>query len=292
MADLEFENREQIADWVETTLLARKRPIGRSTLARCAEHDGAISEDALAGGVQVMRHRSRTLGDDYPFEVSKIFVGPRDNAFTSLYSTLLLLSPGSPYRQLIDPMPTTDMAVLFEQITVEATKQLLGSNSDALRFGWPSDEGRPERFGDAIEWLANRMGVESGTAFRSPRRKDGGVDVVAWRPFPDGRTGFPVTLVQCTLQRDIVPKSRDIDLRIWAGWLTLEVDPLVILAVPGTVRSGEEWDEIAVRSLILDRIRITGLVSQLDTSSFVLAEQFAERGIGELSEHLSGTELA
>ena len=291
MPDLEIENREQIADWVETTLLARKRPIGRTTLVRCAEHDCALSEPSLASGIQVMRNRARTLGDDYPFEVSDIAVRPRESASTSIYQALLLLSPGSPYRQLIAPKPTSDMAVLFEQITVEATKQLLGSNSDALRFGWPSDEGRPERFSDAIEWLAKRMGVESGTAFRPPKRKDGGVDVVAWRSFPDGRKGFPVTLVQCTLQRDIVPKSRDIDLRIWAGWLTLEVDPLVILAVPGTVESTEDWNEIAVRSLILDRIRITGLVNHLDVSSFELAERFTERGLTELGDHLSGVEV-
>lgn len=292
MPDLEIENREQIADWVETTLLARRRPIGRTTLVRCAEHDCSLSEDALASGIQVMRYRARTLGGDYPFEVSDIAVQLRDTASTSVYPVLLLLSPGSPYRQFVATKPTTDMAVLFEQITVEATKCLLGSNSDALRFGWPSDEGRPERFSDAIEWLAKRMGVESGTAFRPPKRKDGGVDVVAWRSFPDGRKGFPVTLVQCTLQRDIVPKSRDIDLRIWAGWLTLEVDPLVILAVPGTVESKEDWDEIAVRSLILDRIRITGLVNHLGVSSFELAERFTESGLAELVGHLSGAELS
>lgn len=288
MTTLEIENREQIADWVETTLLARGRPLGLTSLATCALDDCQLSEASLASGIQAMRTRARVLGEGYPFEVTDIAVRASHDAARSIYAALLLLSPGSPYRQLISTKPTSDMAVLFERFTVQAAKTLLGANSDAVRFGWPSDEGRPERFGDAIEWLAKRMGVDSGTAFRPPKRKDGGVDVVAWRPFPDGRKGFPVTLVQCTLQKEIVPKSRDIDLRIWSGWLTLEVDPLVILSIPGTVASGEDWDEIAVRSLILDRIRIVGLIGGYDITAFDWGEGFTKSAIRQVSEHLAG----
>ena len=92
------------------------------------------------------------------------------------------------------------------------------------------------------------------------RRKDGGVDIVAWRPFPDGRSGFPVVLVQCTLQQEILSKAADVDVRNWAGWLTLDTDPMIALAVPGTIPSDETWNEIAARSLILERVRLVGLI--------------------------------
>jgi len=132
----------------------------------------------------------------------------------------------------------------------------LGLNSNALAFGWPSKLGRPQEFHKAIEWLAAKMGVEPGSAFRSPRRKDGGVDVVAWKGFADKRSGFPIYLVQCTLQRDFLSKSRDIDLRLWAGWLEMDRDPFVILAVPKTISPGELWNEISANAIVMDRIRL------------------------------------
>ncbi len=288
MPDIEVENREQVADWVETTLIARNGPIGIDALAECARQDCAIDDAKLSTGLQVMRRRARLLGTTYPFELTKIAVRPQFAATSSIYTALLLLSPGAPLRQLTGSKPTNDMAVLFERITVDATKALLGSSSDAVRFGWPSDQGRPERFSEAIEWLAKRMGVESGSAFRPPKRKDGGVDVVAWRSFPDGRKGFPVSLVQCTLQKDIVPKSRDIDLRIWSGWLTLVVDPITILAIPGTINSNEDWDEIAVRSLILDRIRIADLLSGHALVNYEWGESFTRGAMDQISEQLAG----
>jgi hypothetical protein len=105
------------------------------------------------------------------------------------------------------------------------------------------------------------MGIALGQSYRPPRRQDGGVDVVAWRPFDDGRRGFPVVLVQCTLQRDFVQKSRDIDLRTWSGWLAFDADPLTALAIPYTVASDESWNEMAANVIVLDRLRLVRLLS-------------------------------
>jgi hypothetical protein len=146
---------------------------------------------------------------------------------------------------------------LFEEFVALILTEYLGSNSHALAFGWPSKLGRPQEFNLAIEWLAAKMGIEPGSAFRPPRRKDGGVDVVAWKNFGDKRSGFPIYLVQCTLQRDFLPKSRDIDLRLWAGWLEMDRDPLAVLAVPKTISPGELWNEISANAIVLDRIRLS-----------------------------------
>jgi hypothetical protein len=59
------------------------------------------------------------------------------------------------------------------------------------------------------------------------------------------------------LQRDFLAKSRDIDLRLWAGWLEMDRDPFVILAVPKTIAPGEIWNEISANAIILDRIRLS-----------------------------------
>ena len=96
---------------------------------------------------------------------------------------------------------------------------------------------------------------------RPPRRKDGGVDVVAWRPFRDFRNGFPVYLVQVTCEKNYSHKIYDVDLRLWSGWLNLDADPVSVLAVPTTISPGEEWNEISSRVVVLERLRICELLS-------------------------------
>ena len=158
--------------------------------------------------------------------------------------------------------PSLDIAAAaehLERITTVALAELYGPGTEAIRFGWPSDVGRPPEFPDAIRWLAKQMSVPVGGSYRPPHRKDGGVDVVAWRPFPDGRSGFPVLLVQCTLERDYAHKASDIDLRVWSGWLRLDTDPATALAIPEVVPAGEVWNSLAARTIVLDRMRLAAL---------------------------------
>jgi len=95
--------------------------------------------------------------------------------------------------------------------------------------------------------------------YRPPRRKDGGVDVVAWRPFQDGRPGFPIVLAQCTIESDVLAKARDIDIRQWATWLALDASILIALAIPGTVPRDESWNELARNNVVLERLRLVSL---------------------------------
>lgn len=289
MPELQVQGSEQLADWVETGLLTRgAQQLGLDALHSLAEAEIATGPAAIGSALGVMRRRQQLLGDEYPFEVNPVAVRGRPGAESLAYSALLLLSPGSPARQLLHPHPTEKMAEVFENITALAASRLLGSGAQAVRFGWPSRIGRPPEFYDAIGWLASRMGINAGNAYRPPRRKDGGVDVVAWRPFPDRRSGFPVMLVQCTVQGDILAKAADIDVRYWAGWLTLDSEPLTALAIPHTIPSGVIWDEIAVRTLILERVRISGLVEhEPDVDGFAA---FVRDEIASLREILGAAE--
>ena len=206
-----------------------------------------------------MAARARMMGADYPFMVHEVAVRARPAAAATTYVALLLLSSGSVARQLLYPVPTSEMAVLFERLSAHALARLWGQAGQALRFGWPSDVGRPQDFPSAVTWLAGQLGVVAGSGYRPPRRKDGGVDVVAWRPFPDGRPGFPIVLAQCTLQAELMSKAADVDVRLWSSWLALDFEPTTALVIPGTVQERVVWDQLALRSMVLDRLRLTVL---------------------------------
>ncbi|HEU0130874.1 MAG TPA: hypothetical protein VFQ85_07790 [Mycobacteriales bacterium] len=246
-----------VADWLELVALTRGAAVSGDALAELAAAAGIRGAD-VGLGTGTMARRSALLGEAYPFRVAGGGIAALPHAGSTPWTALLLLTPGVRGGT---SLRLEEAAVHLEQVTGAALDEFFGPGTQVLRFAWPSDEGRPQEFSSAVRWLAERMGAPLGSAYRPPYRKDGGVDVVAWRPFVDRRSGFPVLLAQCTLEQDYEHKAGDIDLRVWDGWLSLDVDPMTALAVPGVVPAGEPWNRLAARTLILDRPRLAGLLA-------------------------------
>ncbi|WP_315095401.1 hypothetical protein [uncultured Cellulomonas sp.] len=257
---------DKIADWLEVAAIREDRGLGAAAQRELAVAAG-VREIDLDLGRNTMVRRAAVLGSAYPFRTGSGIAAAPDVADFP-WASMLLMSAESPMRLVID-LPRS--AAMFEQITACALVHLYGGGTRSVRFGWPSDIGRPREFPDAVRWLAADMGVAIGSSYRPPYAKDGGVDVVAWRPFPDGRSGFPVTLVQCTLERDYAHKAGDVDVRVWAGWLRLDVDPTTALAVPEVVPAGEAWNALAARTVVLDRIRLASLIREETRMGYPLA---------------------
>lgn len=275
---------EALADWVELQLLVGPRRAANpdSLLAELQRHHAGYAAQDVSLALNSMRRRSAVVGSPgYPLAVRNVGVQRTAKTVSDYDALLLLSSDAAPYRSSQAGLHAA--AVVLEQLTQTALAALLGPATQSVRFGFPSDEGRPPQFTEAIRWLGARMGVRLGQSYRPPRRQDGGVDVVAWRPFPDSRRGFPVLLVQCTLQRDYVQKSRDIDLRTWSGWLAFDADPMTALAIPFTVSRDEDWDEMAANVIVLDRLRLTSLLAEV-TGGAPVAAQWAQQQAAEIKD--------
>jgi hypothetical protein len=260
---------ELIADWIELNALSKSdNASGFDKLRLESAELLELPAQRIDVALNVIKRRFEILRDDYPIEIKSVGMVRRSNWETMPYTFLLRISSGFEHAFSYTAVENTNRAESFENIVVFCLKNLLGRDAKAIRFGFPSGD-RPVEFPKAIEWLSARMGVSSGQAYRPPRRKDGGVDVVAWRPFKDRRNGFPVYLVQATCERNFSHKVFDIDLRLWSGWLSLDVDPHSVLAVPTTISPGEEWNDISSRVVILERIRICELLAISRTQIFV-----------------------
>lgn len=289
-SDLAVSGREGIADWVEATLLVRDgAQLGMDALQSLALEEIGAAGPQVQLGLAVMSKRSSALNELYPFEVVDWAVRSRPGALSAPYSALTLLTPSSPARQLVHRSPTPEMAVLFERLVERAVIALWGHAGRAVRFAWPGDTGRPPEFPQAVEWLARLMGLSAGRGYRPPRRKDGGVDVIGWRPFSDGRSGFPILLVQCTLQGEILSKARDVDARLWSTWLVMDGEPQTALAVPQTITEGTLWDELAISGMVLERMRLTSLIGSGDPVDGLGAWVSSE--VAVLRTYLKGGEL-
>lgn len=254
-------SQEELADLLEVRLASGAE--ASISLARAADYLAQLTGGTSADAELVMNHmawRSKVAGDSYPFAIGALGARRKGTDEYSPYVQMLVLSAtNSPFRGTSQGLH--EAATHFERLVAPATAKLLGPGATAIRFGWPTDEGRPSDFPRAVKWLAERMGIRLGAAFRPPRRQDGGVDIVSWRAFPDARPGFPILLTQATLERDPLGKSGDIDLRLWAGYLRFDVDPSTALAVPYVIAGAETWLEVSTRTIVLDRLRLAHLLA-------------------------------
>lgn len=253
----------------------------------------------------------------YPFILDDDRVEPLETCGETTYLLLLVLgTAGLPYRT---EGRAHEVEEAYDNIALAALRQLLGPPARGVRFARTAAAGlatdyqgvRPTRFPDAISWLRNQLGLGPGTRDPSdqpetvdhweqdqkdsaPGRQpltsynDAGVDVVVWRPFVDGRPGFPVLLVQCTVQLTWEGKLEDINVDLWQRWIDFPTAPpqkaLVIpFAETGPV---ELWTDRTTRAgMIIDRIRLLELLGQMQCAELqaLTDERVAEWVRRELS---------
>lgn len=251
---------DEVADWLEAMLLCSERPaLATDAILRYSKTELSVQENAVALALQRMSTREARLTSRYPFEITDLGIRIRSSDRTTAYAALLMLTSAAPYRRLLYPTPPPELDRLLDSVIVSACGRFWGDLGEAVRFAWPSSDGRPASFPAAIAWLAKRIGIVAAESYRPPLRKDGGVDVVSWMRFRDNRRGVPLLLVQSTVQADLIGKASDIETRVWANWLHMDVDPMTALAVPQQVSDPNLWNQVSVRTLLLDRMRLVEL---------------------------------
>lgn len=289
MSDYSPTSADDVADCLETYVLSSTHSAtGISRLQEFADQYLQVGDAAFTFAVNRMRQRKETLGKCYPFDFDIGTIVRNPSWLTFAYTHFLLLSGSALVGVDRGDSALSGPEQWFEEISLESIVAWLGQGAMGLRFGWPSDCGRPPEFPEAIRWLSGKMRIELGTAYRPPIRKDGGVDVIAWRPFGDNRSGFPILLVQCTLQKDLVSKARDIDVQNWSGWLALDRPPMTALATPRIVpESTDRWNQLSRQTLVFERIRLSHLYpGEVSAVKFGRLIEASKRALGNLRDNI------
>jgi hypothetical protein len=224
-----------LADWAEAIVVVEgKRRLSRASLRsrlRASYLDDSEIDVTLDLIMQEFKRRMRAAGDGYPFALDNTNL-KRIRAGDSVYNFLVLVSASTEFRRLKE-YDNADR--LFDLLVLHALRTQFGPRSQGVRFAYPSSDGRPSGFLDALAWLRGKLGLREGPAYKQSTKKDAGVDVVVWRPFRDGQTGFVSVLAQCTVGLDWPDKARDIVLDLWMGYVDFGTHPLTTLAVPFVV---------------------------------------------------------
>ncbi len=271
-----------LADWLELHILTgdpwrvtEANARGQVETAGLLDAFGGL----VPGAVMKMRRRAAALGSAYPFEET---VGGLRRVPLSAPHALYVAMLGVSQWQSIRPDESSfqNAAAEFEQMCEIVIERMGGTGGKAVHFGWPSRSGRPERFPDAIRWLAGRLELAPGDGFRDPRRRDGGADLVAWRMLPNGVT-YDHRLVQCTIGRDLLRKAREIDVGQWRRWIRFVEAPRVVLAVPYEVpaRDVSAREARSMGSMVLDRALLIR-TAEVHERRLLAASQRALRAVG------------
>jgi hypothetical protein len=248
-----------LADWLELkVLLAADKNASAGDLERVLHRAGHYEsrEDNEAKVNEVFEEiedRSVAGGAGYPFSVKEGLLQLRSKWETHpAYAFCLGLS-----RLAESGAPMTAARRLFEKLATRALASYLGGH--AVRFGAPRDD-LPKSFGRAIEQLCNRLG--EGRWSRHPastgKPQDGGLDVVAWKGFPDGRVGQVIVFAQCASGKDWKSKVHDLQPESFSKtWMPqLYSSPLRAFFVPHRLER-QEWNKnTADGGILFDRCRL------------------------------------
>jgi len=274
---------EELADWVEfQAMLLRDGFVSFESLVKAIRISG--SADAVGGargdtGSRISQQvaedafieidsRMRACGGGmrYPFDVSGTRIIRQRYGKTSIYALLLMMSYS---------FPTTGhdgTATLFERLCTEAAKGYFGGLNNyayAIRFGAPR---RPPlaKFNNAIDHMCRELG--EGGVCKLPElgenTGDDGLDIVAWRHFPDRREGKLIAFGQCAAGYGWEKKLTQLDGSAFCKkWLRnmLVVDPIRMFFLPRRVPK-ESWANSGIDGGILfDRCRIVACTQELDS---------------------------
>ncbi len=132
-----------------------------------------------------------------------------------------------------------------------------------------------------------KPGVEVEALSKS--EKDSGIDVIAWRHFPDREPGQFIAFGQCAVGRtDWEEKASALKPAAFCRkWLAVEPpsDPVPMYFIPFDPPRGEKWRHLAADAggVVFDRQRIAYLLQDREADSDEAAEDWSKHVLNTVS---------
>lgn len=283
----DIDDPNALADWIEVMMLLSSKPyISRAQLIEALAANLGSTAQELETPVNLLfaefGRRRRIVGVGYPLKLDGNLIRFDDTSNFEFYKFLLLVSLDGPMRR---GKKFKDIDEIFDKVVCAAMRAYFGEGAEAVRFGWPVSDDRPKQFKPALEWLSTKMGMPLGSAVSSPKTKDGGVDVVAWKPFTDHRTAFLVAFAQCTVQTKWYPKRKDVIERLWYSRIDTGGWAVSVLAVPFNIpKNFENWDDLRrAVNIVFDRLRLAQMLGRSNSAEFDAMTRWSKKEISRFS---------
>lgn len=238
---------ERIADWIELTVICKNKPLSKARISSLLNNSGEDTDDTRVDSIiSELIRRSDLYGDTSPFEVDGKCVKPKIKWDKKPELTMCLIFS---VRGVKRKKGKDDGTKLFERFSSEAVMSYL--NGPAEVIGFPDKK----KLTAQIDNIALKTYEKIGARSPSPRDKDKGVDIIAWKPHNDKRPNQIILLLQCAAGINFEQK-RSISLSAWNEFINWAVQPIPGIIIP-SIPSNDEWIEVRdYYSMIFDRVRI------------------------------------
>lgn len=283
----DIEDAYALADWIEVMMLLSKKPqISRVELLQALAANIGITPQELETPINLLfaeiGRRRRIVNGGYPLMIESSLIKLDMESSAEFYQFLLLISLDGPMRRR---KKYKEIEEIFDKVVCAAMRVYLGDGSEALRFGWPPSDGRPTEFKKALVWLSTKTDIPIGSGVPPHNIKDGGVDVVAWRPFMDHRTAFIVIFTQCTVQYNWYPKGKDVIESVWRTRIDAADSAVTALAIPFMIHKNfEKWDDLRhTVGIVFDRLRLAQMLGSCSSELFREMVQWSVKEISRFS---------
>ncbi len=273
-----------LADWVEIrALLESDGKASQEDLARALQRAHSIDETAartLAGDVfKELADRRRSCiqmtgkgGElNYPFGLNKpgnlltFQIKPSSRSRAGILYVFLLVATRADMDSSRRKLAGLDPTQVFERLCADILLNFWGGRteySDSLIFGTARKKSaHADKFQANIENLCKMLRHGGGlkTGATPPGGGDGKLNVVAWRVFPDARSGALIGFAQCKTGihwRDHLTKLNPAAFCGTYLERRVIIDPMRVYMVPHRI-DGAEWDECTFNGgLLFDRCRL------------------------------------
>lgn len=274
----------KLADWLELkALLAHDKNASfgdlSSALRLTGNYDSDLEIDEMAGQVWgELYDRVKFAGGGYPFEVEPSYVQlSSDVSFSPYYIFCLCLSFWG--TEINAPRKW------FEDLACLAAQNYIGG--EGFSFGFPRSKPLPTQFAKAVDYLCQE--IREGTCYKKSRKnstkkssskknpetaKDGGIDVVVWKNFPDHKESKLILFGQCASNMywsEMRDKLSDLDPKAFCDTYMQDqpLSPIVKAFFTPICISDEHWEICSRRAgLVFDRCRIAYWAHKNTTSHF------------------------
>ena len=250
-----------LADWLELrAFLADDKNVSAADLRRelvrmgIPEDEESDVETLVDDTFSELEDRSEACRESYPFSLSPSVLQAQENGDHWAYIFCLLLSWLGVGNDRAKGKPTR----LFEKVAAVAAKGYVAGES--LHFGFPRRT-LPSNFIKALEEVCRATGEGSSPRRRSSSQhvKDAGLDIIAWKSFPDKRQAQVMLFGQCAAGKNWEDKLSELQPRSFIDTHLQEapaVDPLRGFFTPFRLSKRGWYEKAKQAGILFDRCRI------------------------------------
>ena len=252
-------------DWLEGSVLFEDdEELSASQVVDLLCDSGVYKEqdfawEMVSNAWRELKRRGDYLGIGSPLEIGKLRLkrlGEWRNF--SAYSFCIILSYAKWYPKWAGGFGAdfTKQGELFEALTKESLNALF-PGWEIHSTGWTRTH--TSKLGQVVREIAAQLGEPLGEVglWVDEKKHEAGLDLLCYRPFPDGRVGVPVILLQCASGMHWDGKLHTPRLEIWNKLVSFASEPKKGFAMPYSVSDSEFRRSCTlVNGVFLDRYRL------------------------------------